>query len=317
MLAPGRVLRGALLNSQPMGFYAPAQIVRDARDHGVEVRPVCVNASRWDCTLEAAEEEGRLRRAAGSADGEGPRQRPCRRDCGCAGRPALRVGRGAVAPRRACRRPRWRASPRRTRSARRWGWRGARRYGRSRRCGTRRCRCLPPLDRAGETNPCRRTRAVARCGRMPAAREVVEDYGHVGLTLRRHPVAFLRADLDRRRAWSTAPRPWRPRDGRWLKAAGLVLVRQRPGSAKGVMFITIEDETGVANLVVWPKVFEEYPPHDAVGRHDRRAAAASSARARSCISSPTASRTCRRDLASVGERGAGVPADAGPRRRMA
>ena len=92
---------------------------------------------------------------------------------------------------------------------------------------------------------------------MTAGSEVVEDYGHVGLTLRRHPVAFLRDDLIARRI-VTCTEAMETRDGRWLEAAGLVLVRQRPGSAKGVMFITLEDETGIANLVVWPQVFEKF-----------------------------------------------------------
>ncbi|TIQ77409.1 MAG: error-prone DNA polymerase, partial [Mesorhizobium sp.] len=85
---------------------------------------------------------------------------------------------------------------------------------------------------------------------MTAGREVVEDYGHVGLTLRNHPLSFLRADLARRRI-VTCRDAMQARDGRWLEAAGLVLVRQRPGSAKGVMFLTMEDETGAANVVVW------------------------------------------------------------------
>jgi error-prone DNA polymerase len=92
---------------------------------------------------------------------------------------------------------------------------------------------------------------------MTAGGEVVEDYGHVGLTLRDHPVSFLRADLRRRRIVSCRD-AMQARDGQWLEAAGLVLVRQRPGSANGVMFITIEDEMGIANLVVWVKVFEKY-----------------------------------------------------------
>jgi error-prone DNA polymerase len=91
---------------------------------------------------------------------------------------------------------------------------------------------------------------------MTAGGEVVKDYGHVGLTLRSHPVAFLRDDLRRRRI-VTCAEAMQSHDGRWLTAAGIVLVRQMPGSAKGVMFITIEDETGIANLVVWPKVFEK------------------------------------------------------------
>ena len=92
---------------------------------------------------------------------------------------------------------------------------------------------------------------------MTAGSEVVEDYRHVGLTLRRHPVAFLRADLQARRI-VTCEDAMQARDGRWLEAAGLVLVRQRPGSAKGVLFITLEDETGIANLVVWPQTFEKF-----------------------------------------------------------
>lgn len=92
---------------------------------------------------------------------------------------------------------------------------------------------------------------------MSAGSEVVEeDYGHVGLTLRRHPVAFLRGDLETRRIVSCTA-AMQAREGRWLEAAGLVLVRQRPGSAKGVMFITLEDETGIANFVVWPQVSEK------------------------------------------------------------
>jgi len=92
---------------------------------------------------------------------------------------------------------------------------------------------------------------------MAAGREVVEDYAHTGLSLRRHPVSFLRADLAQRRI-VTCAEAMGSRDRRWLEAAGMVLVRQRPGSAKGVMFITLEDETGIANLVVWQKVFAQY-----------------------------------------------------------
>lgn len=92
---------------------------------------------------------------------------------------------------------------------------------------------------------------------MKAGREVVEDYGHTGLSLRGHPVAFLRPDLRRRRI-VTCAEAMTARDGRWVEIAGIVLVRQRPGSAKGVMFITLEDETGIANLVVWTKVFDQY-----------------------------------------------------------
>jgi len=85
----------------------------------------------------------------------------------------------------------------------------------------------------------------------------VQDYGHVGLTLREHPMTFLRRDLSRRRI-VTCAEAVRARDGAWLETAGLVLVRQRPGSAKGVIFMTLEDETGIANAVLWVKTFEKY-----------------------------------------------------------
>jgi error-prone DNA polymerase len=90
---------------------------------------------------------------------------------------------------------------------------------------------------------------------MTSGGEVVEDYRHVGLTLRQHPASFLRADLTSRRI-VTCIDAMNARDGKRLTTAGLVLVRQRPGSAKGVMFITIEDESGIANLVVWPSLYE-------------------------------------------------------------
>jgi error-prone DNA polymerase len=91
---------------------------------------------------------------------------------------------------------------------------------------------------------------------MTAGREVVEDYRHIGLTLRSHPINFLRADLQLKRIVPCAE-VMQARDGHWLQTAGLVLVRQKPGSANGVMFITIEDETGIANLVVWPNLYEK------------------------------------------------------------
>ncbi len=91
---------------------------------------------------------------------------------------------------------------------------------------------------------------------MTAGREVVEDYGHLGLTLRQHPLAFLRTALSSE-TYQTCRTATDARDGRFLKAAGLVLIRQMPASAKGVMFITIEDETGIANLVIWPTLYEK------------------------------------------------------------
>jgi len=97
---------------------------------------------------------------------------------------------------------------------------------------------------------------VVRLKAMTAGREVVEDYRQVGLTLRDHPVTFLRADLTRRNI-ATCEAATVQRDGKFVRLAGLVLARQKPGSAKGVMFITLEGETSVANLVIWPSLYEK------------------------------------------------------------
>jgi error-prone DNA polymerase len=91
---------------------------------------------------------------------------------------------------------------------------------------------------------------------MTGGREVVEDYAHMGLSLRAHPASFLREEFCRREI-ITCAEAMRAPDNKWLQTAGIVLVRQKPGSAKGVMFITIEDETGIANLVIWPDLYEK------------------------------------------------------------
>jgi error-prone DNA polymerase len=108
---------------------------------------------------------------------------------------------------------------------------------------------------AGETVP-EIDEPVVALRPMTTGGEVVEDYGHVGLSLRNHPVFFLRAELRRQRI-VTCAEAMQTRDGRWVEVAGLVLMRQRPGTAKGVMFVTIEDETGIANLIVWPSIYEK------------------------------------------------------------
>ncbi|MDH2329037.1 error-prone DNA polymerase [Cereibacter sp. SYSU M97828] len=236
----------ALLNSQPMGFYAPAQIVRDARDHGVEVRPVCVNASSWDCTLEGAE---------GNAD----------QMCGIfAVRLGLRMVKGLAEAHAAAiakaapftsvedlwRRARVPTAAL-TRIAEADGFHD---FGLTRRQAVWAIKGLPdtdlPLFAAAES-----AEPAVPLRPMTAGREVVEDYSRTGLSLRQHPVAFLRGDLAKRRILTCAQAMALP-NKRWAEVAGLVLVRQRPGSAKGTMFITLEDETGIANLVVWPKIFE-------------------------------------------------------------
>ncbi|MBV9785588.1 MAG: error-prone DNA polymerase [Acidisphaera sp.] len=233
----------ALLNAQPMGFYAPAQVVRDAREHGVEVRPVCVNASRWDCTLEPA--EGRyfavrlgLRMARGLAAADGAQIVACRADAPYRSVDAL-----------------WRRTRVKRAALERLAEADAfQDFGLDRRQALWAVRGLadaplPLFEAADDVEPTVALRPMTEGG------EVVEDYRSVGLSLRRHPVAFLREELDAQGIIPAAALAG-TRDGRQVHVAGIVLVRQKPGSAKGVMFLTIEDETGHANLIVWPSVFE-------------------------------------------------------------
>ncbi len=246
----------ALLNAQPMGFYAPAQIVRDARDHGVEVRPICVNASRWDCTLEPTDDETRfavrlgLCMVKGLANAHAASIVAARADEPFASVDDLwrRCGVPVAAMTRIAEADGFGPAFSLARREALWAIKGLRDEE------------LPLFaaasEREGGTVPEVNEPAIA-LRPMAAGREVVEDYSHTGLSLRRHPVSFLRADLSGRRIVSCAE-AMGSRDGRWLEAAGIVLVRQRPGSAKGVMFVTVEDETGTANLVVWTKVFERY-----------------------------------------------------------
>jgi len=246
----------ALLNAQPMGFYAPAQIVRDAQTHGVEIRPVCINASRWDCTLEATEDDGSfavrlgMRMVKGLANAQAARIVAARADRPFSSIEDLwrRAGVPSASLVQLAEGDAFRPSLGHTRREALWAIKGLR------------DETLPLFAAATEREeePVSEVDEPAVLLRpMTAGSEVVEDYGHVGLTLRQHPLAFLRPDLKAHRI-VTCRDSMQARDGRRLEAAGLVLVRQRPGSAKGVMFITLEDESGIANLVVWPKIFEKF-----------------------------------------------------------
>jgi error-prone DNA polymerase len=246
----------SLLNAQPMGFYAPAQIVRDAQQHGVEVRPVCINASRWDCTLEPTDDDTRfavrlgLRMVKGLGNAEAAHLVSCRENQAFASVDDLwrRAGIPAATLVELAEADAFRPSLDLARREALWAIKPLRDEPLPlfAAAALRETKILPE-----QAEPMVSLRA------MTAGREVVEDYGHVGLTLRRHPLSFLRPDLVRRRIMTCAEAV-AYRDRRWVHVAGLVLVRQRPGSAKGVMFITLEDETAVANLVVWTKVFEKY-----------------------------------------------------------
>jgi error-prone DNA polymerase len=230
----------ALLNSQPMGFYAPAQIVRDAQEHGVEVRAVDVNESEWDCSLEGGALRLGLRQIEGLRFADGIKL--------LANVPYPSVdqlqARGGIPPH----------------SIQRLAEADAfRSIGLDRRQALWDARALKPApdlplftaaqarDEGVETEP---TRLPA----MPLGEHVVSDYQTVRLSLKAHPMQFLREQYAAR-GFVTANELGGIRNGRRISLAGLVLIRQRPGSAKGVCFITLEDETGIANLVVWPDAF--------------------------------------------------------------
>jgi error-prone DNA polymerase len=234
----------ALLNSQPMGFYAPAQIVRDAREHGVEVRAADVVASAWDCTLEGDALRLGLRLVTGLSREAA--------DALVAARPfrdardllhRARLDRGAL-----------------TLLAEADAFRGlglARREALWLAAGAERTReHALPLFAAAE--------AAAALPRETAGEETVADYAATGLSLRAHPLALIRPRLDALGADDTRVLA-AARQGQRLRLPGLVLVRQRPGSAKGVVFFTVEDEFGVANLVLYP---------DMVTRHRQAVVAA-------------------------------------------
>ena len=248
------VFCAALLNSQPMGFYAPAQIVADARAHGVEIRPVCVNASRWDCTMEAIPGTERhavrlgMRLVKGLAMRDAARIVVARADQPFVS--ADDVWRRSGVPTEAlvqlAEADAFRPSLELERRDALWALKALRNDP------------LPlfaaAAQREAEIIP-EMVEPEVSLVPMVEGRQVVEDYGHTGLTLRDHPMSFLREDL-RRKNIVTCAEATSQHDGKWLWTAGIVLVRQKPGSAKGVMFATIEDETGVVNVVIWPSLFE-------------------------------------------------------------
>jgi error-prone DNA polymerase len=251
----------ALLNSQPMGFYAPAQIVRDAREHGVEVLPADVNLSQWDCTLEEIGEAGEARE--GRLDRHialrlGLRQIDGLGEHVAAQLIAEREERGAFHDVAALR-ERARIGPahvERLASADAFGSMGLTR--RQALWDARSLVSAPdlPLFRAAAEREEGAERAKVALPQMPLSEEVVADYQTTRLSLKAHPMAFLRPALADRgfvRACDLRDRKFRS----MVQVAGVVLIRQRPGSAKGVCFITLEDETGVINLVVWPDLKEK------------------------------------------------------------
>jgi len=230
----------ALLNSQPMGFYAPAQLVRDAQRHGVEVWPADVNHSRWDCRLEAGAMRLGLRTLSGVGQAtalviEQARQAgPFRSLADFAQRTKLRQSilthlsnadafRSLALDRR---QSLWQALGR--------------------------CQENCPLfDSSDDCEP------LVPLPAMSEQEEVVADYQTAGLSLKAHPISFYRGELDNFRVIPAASLITM-KSGQFVRVAGLVLLRQRPSTARGITFVTLEDETGQANLIIKQDVWERF-----------------------------------------------------------
>ena len=241
----------ALINSQPMGFYAPSQLVQDAQRHGISVLPADVSHSDWDCTIQQLESDPNKKSGsdsncsvrlglclvAGLARAVGERVVAARRQAGFASVEdlALRAGldRGDL---RALAAADALASLAGHRRQQVWD-----------------ASALQPVPPLLQGVPVQEPRLL-----LPAAdegQEVLLDYASTGLTLRSHPLSLLRSSLSKMKLMTAAELHGQP-DGRLVRACGLVTMRQQPGTAKGVMFVTLEDETGCVNVIVWKSLRE-------------------------------------------------------------
>ena len=236
----------ALLNSQPMGFYAPAQIVRDAREHQVEVRPICINASGWDNTLERRPDGG-LALRLGFRQIKGFKQEDAEWIVAARGNGYrdpeglwLRAGLAPAVLERLAEADAF-ADMGLTRRDALWQVKAIRGQ-----------RPLPLFNDPIEGEGIRE--AAVDLPAMHLGEEVVEDYVAMRLSLRAHPMELLRPALPglTPHVELATARPDR------VTVCGLVITRQRPGTASGVIFLTLEDETGVCNVVVWPKAYERF-----------------------------------------------------------
>jgi len=234
----------ALLNSQPMGFYQPAQLIKDAEQHGVEVRPVDINLSHWNCHLETSESQQpalrlgmRMVKHLSRAAAQGILQ--CR-----TGRPFESLS--ALAQRSGLSQstllPLAAANALSSISGHRYQayWQVA---------GIETQTPLWGMAQFSEATPLLKT--------PDDWANTLADYASIGLTLGKHPLALLRPRFDKKGICTAAALP-HYQTGQRVRVCGLVLNRQRPGTASGVVFITLEDETGHINLVIWPKVAEAY-----------------------------------------------------------
>lgn len=233
------VFCAALLNSQPMGFYAPAQLIRDAQNHGVSVLPVDINHSHWNCTLD---DTHTIR--LGFQHVKGLSQRDVEPILNARQKPFVSV----------------RDVARRTNltSATLGLLAGADAF-RSLEMD-RRDSFWQVLAEHNELPLFKGMDAEERTPQLPAMpmqEHVSQDYQRTGLSLKAHPISFIRAELEELRV--TPCQTLRSlRDGVRVRVAGVVLVRQRPETASGVVFVTLEDETATANIILWPAVFNRF-----------------------------------------------------------
>jgi error-prone DNA polymerase len=260
------VFCAAILNSQPMGFYQPAQLVRDARQHGVELRPVDVNCSDWDCTLEptsASASGGEIRHAVrlgfrliGGLSEPELKKLVAARGNGFSSieRLAAVAGVSRFTIERLAEADTFRSLGLDRRAAL-WAARRLDTIGISPSRGGKTGAGLPLLTpHLGDEFFSEPKVALPA---MPLCEHVVEDYVTTGLSLKDHPVRFFRERLLALGAIRNAQlRDEGLSQDTTVTVAGLVLVRQRPGTSKGVVFMTLEDESDIANIIVWPKVFE-------------------------------------------------------------
>ena len=241
------VFCAALLNSQPMGFYAPAQLVRDAREHGVTVHPPDVNYSDWDNSLEPIG-TGQFAVRLGLRQVDGVRRDVAERMMDVRDAPfedledfKRRTRADAGSMRKLAAADVFRSMGRDRRQAL-WD--------------ARALKDAPDLPLFSEVRD-EGAEVMFPLPSMPTCEHVVADYQTLRLSLKAHPLAFLRKSM-MRQGYASARDLQHMRNGQQISMAGIVLIRQRPGTAKGVCFITIEDEVGVANLVVWSKVMKAY-----------------------------------------------------------
>ncbi len=242
---PG-VFLAAILNSQPMGFYKPAQLVQCAQRHGVTVLPVDVMHSDWDCTLPPTQDHMTVR--LGMRCVKGMRQDDAQRIIAARGKGVVSIEQL------------WHQS----------------------RCSARAMKCLAKADAFGSLNGgLDRQSALWHVGKLrdddtplfdhvhepepvvalptlAPLRHVLADYTHTGLSLKDHPMRLLRGELPGVTVAGDLADEERFPSGRNVTVAGICLVRQRPGSAKSITFLTLEDETGMSNLVVYPNIFDRW-----------------------------------------------------------